>query len=126
MTTEHKPHISPGYSEVQRQADGIRQLVGYIVDETPQNDDVDEYERKIDKWLSVWVETHERLEEQLEAAKTTLQLIDAACVHSLDAGHAALLAADIRAHIRAFQNVSNPASRFNTESVTPGAPGDSP
>ena len=71
--SEHKPHSTRGYTDAQRQADGIRQLVGYIVNETPQNDDVDEYERKIDKWLDVWVEKHDSLEEQLEAAQQALR-----------------------------------------------------
>ena len=75
MTTEHKPHSTRGYTDAQRQADGIRQLVGYIVNETPQNDDVDEYERKIDKWLDVWVEKHDSLEEQLEAMRDALYQI---------------------------------------------------
>lgn len=62
-------HSTHGYTDAQRQADGIRQLIGYIVNETPQDDAVDEYERKIDKWLDVWAEKHDGLLEQYAMTK---------------------------------------------------------
>jgi len=49
-----------------------------------------------------------QLEEQYEAAKTTLQLIEAVCRNANP--EESSLAEDIRAHVRAFQNVvSSPA-----------------
>jgi hypothetical protein len=62
-----------------------------------------------------------RLEEQLEAARVTLQLIDAACRNTTIQGSGALLAADIRAHIRALD--SSPARVPSTYCIVHGYSG---
>ena len=63
--TDSKQHSS---GKAAQQADDIRQMVWEIADE-PLEDEVVTLRHKIDKWLNVWVEEHERLIEQLHATE---------------------------------------------------------